>query len=603
MNDYIGHLDQINHLRFGVDIAAKATILFFAAMVASRLLARASAAVRHRIWCLTFCGVLLLPVLPFVVPEWTIAVLPGEPAVSGQVASGAEVSADADVRQLGWQDGEEGSAFEGVDLAASAYGGSANEAARASENGAHAPVGLLIWLVGAILLSLPLMAGIIHALLLQRTARRVYDADWLRLAEDAACVLRVRSPVRLLVAAGDTIPVTWGVLRPTVLLPAASDQWNEERRRLVLLHEFAHIKRLDLPWQWLARLACVLCWFHPLAWYALHRLRIEREQACDDCVIRAGEKASSYATELVSIAESYWTPQIASGLAMARSSKLEGRVSALFDQSRSHSPLGRRAGWGMLAGVVVLAGMVAAVRPVAGSAQALQAPSRPSPMATDTLTEASEPAAQASVQGSPSASLSEEEKEAFTIRSLQAIGWALHNYADANDDPVNQPAAKTLVTLLVTPSGAPFRDERGFAVSHFAFARGSDQSPRDRDDGAFPLVGAEKLAILDIKDGTSNTLGVGQIHDQLGPWIAAGSSTARRALHPKAKPQEPTFGSQYEGCAYFATCDAAPFFLDMASTDRDVLTKVATRSGRELVQYSELSRYRKVSNWQKSREE
>lgn len=669
------YFNQPEYLSIAVDLAAKATVLFLAAMVASRLLARASAAVRHRAWCLAFCGVLLLPLLPFVVPQWTIAVLPAGPSVAGASASHAVVLAEADAGQLGWQNAEGAPlAQEAGTLGASGGPFATNGTLRTSADGSNVPMGLWIWCAGAIVLLLPLLAGGVHAALLRRGARPVRDAHWLRLAQDAAGTLGVRASVRLLVASSDTIPITWGALRPTVLLPASCDGWSEERKRLVLLHEFAHIKRLDLPWQWLARLACVVYWFHPLAWYALHRLQIEREQACDDCVIRAGEKASDYALELVNIAESYQAPQLAAALAMARSSKLEGRVKALLDQGRSHLPLGRRTGWGMLFGVVVLAAAVAAVRPVAGSAQAGQAPSPPESNATATPQEAPEPAAQASSEESPSASLSEEEKEAITLRNLKAITWAIHNYAEANNsewppaavpndnlppekrlsgfvlllpylglapsyitkdnpnpvwdrwqeelkkqneaakklyatidltkawnDPVNLPAAKTLVPLLVTPSGTPLRDERGFAVTHFAFVRGSEESPGNRDDGAFPLVGAEKLAILDIKDGTVNTLGIGEIHDHLGPWTAAGASSARLVLRPDGKPKEPTFGSQYEGCAHFAMCDSWTFFLDMAGTDRHVLKKAASRSGREAFSMSKLSHYRKAADWKELR--
>lgn len=664
------YFNQLDHLPIAVDLAAKTTVLFLAAVVASRFLARASAAVRHRVWCLAFCGVLLLPLLPFVVPQWTIAVLPAGPAVAGASASQAVVSAEADAGLLGWQNAEGALLAQDVGtLGASGDPFATNGTSRTSADDSNVPMGLWIWCAGAIVLLLPLLAGGVHAALLRRDARPVRDAHWLRLAQDAARTLGVRSSVRLLVASSDTIPITWGVLRPTVLLPASCDGWSEQRKRLVLLHEFAHIKRLDLPWQWLARLACVFYWFHPLAWYALHRLRIEREQACDDCVIRAGEKASDYASELVNIAESYQAPQLAAGLAMAGSSKLEGRVRALFDQGRSHLPLGRRTGWGMLLGIVVLATALAAVRPVAGSARAPQTSSLPKSNATAAPQEAPEPAAQASSEESPSAPLSEEEKEAITLRNLKAVVWAVHNYAGANnsewppaavpndnlppekrlsgfvlllpylgiapdyitkdnpnpvwdrwqeelkkqneaakklyatidltkawDDPVNLPATKTLVPLFLTPSGAPLRDERGFAVTHFAFVRGSEKSADNRDDGAFPLVGAEKLAVLDIKDGTVYTLGIGEIHDHLGPWTAAGSSTARLVLHPDGKPKEPTFGSQYEGCAHFAMCDSWTFFLDMAGTDRDVLKRAASRSGRETFPMSELSHYQKATD-------
>jgi hypothetical protein len=130
------------------------------------------------------------------------------------------------------------------------------------------------------------------------------------------------------------MPATWGSLRPVILLPAEADGWPAERRRVVLLHELAHVKRWDCLTQMLARLACGLYWFNPLAWVAAHRMRVERERACDDLVLNGGFKASDYASHLVEIARSFRRmPQMAA-IAMARSTSLAGRVAAIIDDTR-----------------------------------------------------------------------------------------------------------------------------------------------------------------------------------------------------------------------------------------------------------------------------
>jgi beta-lactamase regulating signal transducer with metallopeptidase domain len=51
-------------------------------------------------------------------------------------------------------------------------------------------------------------------------------------------------------------------------------------------------------------MACAFYWFNPLIWYAAGRLRVEREQACDDYVLRIGTKPSDYADHLLDIARS-----------------------------------------------------------------------------------------------------------------------------------------------------------------------------------------------------------------------------------------------------------------------------------------------------------
>src|SRR5207248_6884747 len=84
------------------------------------------------------------------------------------------------------------------------------------------------------------------------------------------------------------IPVTWGVVYPVVLLPDDADDWADERRRYVLVHEMAHVKRVDAFTQLVAQLVLAAFWFDPFVWLAAHRMRVEREHACDDYVLREG---------------------------------------------------------------------------------------------------------------------------------------------------------------------------------------------------------------------------------------------------------------------------------------------------------------------------
>lgn len=167
------------------------------------------------------------------------------------------------------------------------------------------------------------------------------------------------------------------------------------------------------------------------------------------------------------------------------------------------------------------------------------------------------------------------------------------------DDPANAEASRTIVPEFLAPSGAAFRDEQGSAVSHFAFVRGS----RGRDNGMFPLKGETKLSIPDIGDGTINTLAMGQVHTELGPWIAEGPSTARFINHPSVKQKVPGFGSQHPGAAYFANGDAATYFWDIAASKPEALHNFAGRSDKRLVNRNDLSRFPSAMEWEKSRHE
>jgi hypothetical protein len=167
------------------------------------------------------------------------------------------------------------------------------------------------------------------------------------------------------------------------------------------------------------------------------------------------------------------------------------------------------------------------------------------------------------------------------------------------DDPANAEAAKSVVPFFLTPSGAPDRTPDGYGVSHFAFVRGSAKNAEGPDDGPFPLIEAKPVDIAGITDGTTRTLGVGEINDDVGPWIAAGASTARRLIHPAQQANEPTFGSRQHGCAYFATCDGFSFFVDIGRSNQVIVDGLPTRAGGEAGEATDYFRFPSAAAWKK----
>lgn len=96
-------------------------------------------------------------------------------------------------------------------------------------------------------------------------------------------------------------PLTWGLFRPVILLPASAASWTPDCLRGILVHEREHIRRFDSLSHWLCELVCAAWWFHPLVWLARSRAAHERECACDDAVIRSGARPSDYATVLLNL--------------------------------------------------------------------------------------------------------------------------------------------------------------------------------------------------------------------------------------------------------------------------------------------------------------
>lgn len=108
---------------------------------------------------------------------------------------------------------------------------------------------------------------------------------------------------RLLVLSGITSPATFGWFRPTVLLPEICQQMDESEVEDILQHELQHIRRGDSIWNAFALTSRALLFFHPAAWYAVKRIKFDRELACDRAVL-AGipERCVQYAESLVRFA-------------------------------------------------------------------------------------------------------------------------------------------------------------------------------------------------------------------------------------------------------------------------------------------------------------
>jgi hypothetical protein len=163
------------------------------------------------------------------------------------------------------------------------------------------------------------------------------------------------------------MPQTWGTLRPAVLLPADVNDWSIQRRRVVLMHELAHVKRKDCLTQVMAQTACSFYWFNPLVWMAARRLRMEREVACDDQVLEKGTRASDYADLLLDIARTLHSGRCSSltAVAMARQSQLEGRLLAILNPSLNRKGLNRIKASLLVFALALVIMSVASLRPTA----------------------------------------------------------------------------------------------------------------------------------------------------------------------------------------------------------------------------------------------
>jgi beta-lactamase regulating signal transducer with metallopeptidase domain len=346
-------------LPFLAQLALKATLILLVAALASAALWRSSAAVRHMVWCVAVAAVLALPFFTVLLPAWELPVLPANaPAAAPSVAAppvAIETPAPAATP---------------TPSTPSTLAPAPLVQAPAAPRWAWVPDTAVAVAAGGVLAGvLWLMLGFWGVARLGRRAQVVRDPEWLRTAHDAADQLGLRRPVLLLRARGAVMPATGGLLWPSVVLPDNADQWPDDRRHAVLAHELAHVKRFDTLTQALAQVACVLFWWHPAVWYAAKRLRVERERACDDLVLRAGTRASDYASHLLEIARAHRGPRLARTalVSMARPSQLESRLLWVLGD-RTRGVPSSRATLLTVAAALLLVVPLSAMRPIAGLA-------------------------------------------------------------------------------------------------------------------------------------------------------------------------------------------------------------------------------------------
>jgi len=220
---------------------------------------------------------------------------------------------------------------------------------------------MLLWIAGAAIAIAQMLLGCAAVWRARRKALPFPDRS---LTADLAQTLGIRNRVEVLETRPGSMPMTFGVLRPAIFMPSDAADWTEERRRIVLLHELAHVRRGDIAAHLFARVAFTLYWWNPLAWMAWREFLKERERATDDLVLNAGERASDYASHLLEVARSSRATQSMgwAAIAVARRSQLEGRLVAILDSQINRNATGRAGMWIAVVVAIAMVAPLAAVR-------------------------------------------------------------------------------------------------------------------------------------------------------------------------------------------------------------------------------------------------
>lgn len=315
----------------GATIIIKATIVLAAAALATLILRRASASVRYAVWSVAIVTLIMLPLLSMVLPtSWPGEVVPNTepppPSVSSLVS----------------QETRPGPA--GIP-------GRADDAGRPAAVVGSAPgipmssvtpvleVLLIVWLAGSAVMLGRLALHLMRVDSITRHGWAATDPEIQSASRSALLATGAKRAVRVIMTDRSSLPFSWGLWNPTVVLPEGAAEWPAEQKESVLLHEIAHIVRWDYPIHLAVEIAKALYWPNPLVWFASRRCAMERERACDDYALRGGAPSDRYASHLIEIARVQIERAPLSATTMAGEPGIFERIRHVMNETLDRSPI------------------------------------------------------------------------------------------------------------------------------------------------------------------------------------------------------------------------------------------------------------------------
>ena len=317
----------------GAALAALAAVML-------RCLRRRTAAVRYLAACAALAAMVAAPVA-------TLSLVPPAPVAAHRDAGEAGPGPEPMAAVVSAQPAADA-------LAAPVLPRDASWAARlASAIEPVLPPVVLAWLIGALGVSVWYAGGWVWVRRLIWKRAQPAAERWRQAAADLGRRMRVSRPVRILESAAVRVPTLVGCLRPVILLPASVlTGLAPEQIEALLAHELAHVRRWDYLVNLGQTVAEALFFYHPAVWWLSRRIRVEREQCCDDAVVATCGDRVAYARALATLGQSSAVP--AAALA-AGDGRLLARIRRILVMENE-----RRTSTGRLVGSVALAGIALA---------------------------------------------------------------------------------------------------------------------------------------------------------------------------------------------------------------------------------------------------
>ena len=248
-----------------------------------------------------------------------------------------------------------------------------------------------IYATVAIFFLVRLILGITFGSRLDRNSHAIDDPQTLARLHYFARAARLRSTPRLAESELLSVPVTFGIRHPSILLPATWREWEPAELDAVLAHEISHVARRDALTERLSLLHRAIFWFSPLSWWLDRRLAELAEEASDDAALAAGADRTRYAETVLGFFAAleaapgrvWWQ-----GVAMASAGQAEKRLDRILEWKGSvamqlKKPVVVIAAFLAIPVVCVTAGFRPTIESIHSSPpQSVQAPAVPAPPAS-----------------------------------------------------------------------------------------------------------------------------------------------------------------------------------------------------------------------------
>ncbi|MEM6259487.1 MAG: M56 family metallopeptidase [Planctomycetota bacterium] len=281
-------------------LAVKSTLILAITLAFLLLLGQRSAVIRHRV-SLAAVFVLLMTVgIHALGTAYQWRVLPSFAQPSAEIAVGQQ-----DVRPPVIQPrAMHGDTTSRARVDATYHTGTTASNDRVDTVGAAFRVLWVVYLGGVVVVLVRLVAGLLTLRCWRLAASPIDDPGWQQALKQAAEDVGVRRRVVLCTSLYAPTPMTCGLLRTIILIPAGMvEDASQTDRRLILMHELEHARRADWSVQLLSMLAIAFYWFNPLVWLLQKQMKHDAEIVCDRHVVEVDQRPGDYASCLVTVAD------------------------------------------------------------------------------------------------------------------------------------------------------------------------------------------------------------------------------------------------------------------------------------------------------------